>query len=295
MITGFKKKSWKAIIIMLTRRKEWNKLKINNSSQINQRIKVTKKTNCPLELKTKAKAENRSLTGAETATGASNWYRSLNSNWLELESEMIKPPGGPALVQPPTSQKFYLPEPHQILRLKIREVSHFWQRKGKTNHSDICLEHSFLLNKGWTQETILPKAEPTQVLPNPELGGKISNSNTLQAFPSHQRGFGGGGAEKYVWGSQPRLTGSEQECDLNRGAMDLYPLRHTSPQHQQGSCVITQDYNWESCKGFIPEGAVRETRRRQDRQNKDVTRHFRLWNLQLQQTVNTAWLLAKGT
>lgn len=92
---------------------------------------------------------------------------------------MIKPPGDPALVQRPTSQKFYLPEPHQILRLKIREVSCFWQRKGKTNHSDICLEHSFLLNKGWTQETILPKAEPTQVLPNPELGGKISNSNTL--------------------------------------------------------------------------------------------------------------------
>lgn len=46
MITS-KKKSWKAIIIMLTRRKQLNKLKINNSSQINQRSQVTKKTNCP--------------------------------------------------------------------------------------------------------------------------------------------------------------------------------------------------------------------------------------------------------
>ena len=37
---------------------------------------------------------------------------------------MIKPPGGPTLVQAPTSQKFYLPEPHQILRLKARDESH---------------------------------------------------------------------------------------------------------------------------------------------------------------------------
>ena len=114
---------------MLTRRKQLNKLKINNSSQINQRIKVTKKTNCPLELRTKAKTENHSLTGAETATGASNWHKNLNSTWLELESEMIKPPGGPALVQLPTSQKFYFPEPHQILRLKIREKSHVSGRR----------------------------------------------------------------------------------------------------------------------------------------------------------------------
>ena len=71
--------SWEVVTPSILTHKLHNSLRINNSSQINQRIKVTKKTNCPLELKTKAKTENHSLIGAETATAASNWYKNLNS------------------------------------------------------------------------------------------------------------------------------------------------------------------------------------------------------------------------
>lgn len=170
----------------------------------------------------------------------------------------------------------------------------FLQRKGKTNHSDICLEYLFSLTKDGLKRLFYQSWAYSGFTQTLWARGKTSNSNTPASLPISPMGVWGWG----VLRSMCEVTA--QAHRLRKGmwpkprGYGSHPLRHTTPQHQQGSCVITQDYNWESCS-FIPEGTVRKPKARQDRQNKDVTRNFRLWNPQLQQTVNTAWLLAKET